>query len=232
MKTRYFVFYSLLFVIFSSFEVSEECEYAGSNMGYVKTQTKKAIVAKNVSKSHFMAYKAINALEKSKKQVEDCGCSDAFDFMEDALENLKMATRASSLDATRILLNRSLENTLASLQAIEDHDEHGGSYGTDVLALNTIDAEEANKPVEIISDDALKQKIDVSLEGYEKSLQTVIETVDCKEALAFARRVYSHCEEELLRENLSEGKKYYNLRTKEITAKALKELDNCQSQKL
>ena len=232
MKTRYFVFYGLLFILFSSFEISEECEYAGSNMGYVKTQTQKAIVATNVNESHFQAYKALNALEKSKKQVEECGCTDAFDFMKDALESLKMATRATSLDATRILLNRSLENTLASLQAMEDHDEHGGPYGTDVLALNTIDAEEVDTSVEIIGSKELKQKIDLSLTKYEASLQTVIETVDCNEALAFANRIYSHCEEQLLKENLSEGKKYYNLKTKEITSKALKELGNCSSQKL
>ncbi len=227
MKTRYFVFCCLLFTLFSSFEISEECEYAGSNMGYVKTQTQKAIVATNVNKSHFLAYKALNALEKSKKQVEECGCIDAFDFMKDALENLKMATRATSLDATRILLNRSLENTLASLQAIEGHDEHGGPYGTDVLALNTIDAKEVSKPIDIIDDDDLKQKIDISLISYEASLQTVIETVDCKKALAFATRIYDHCEAQLLKENLPEGKKYYNLRTKEITKKALETLGDC-----
>lgn len=231
MKTHYLVFYCLLFTLFSSFEISEECEYAGSNMGYVKTQTQKAITATNVNKSHFLAYKALSALEKSKKQVEECGCTDAFAFMKDALENLKMATRATSLDATRILLNRSLENTLASLQAIERHDEHGGPYGTDVLALNTIDAKEVSKPIDIIDDDGLRQKIDISLISYEASLQTVIETVDCKEALAFATRIYEHCEAQLLKENLLEGKKYYNLRTKQITKEALETLGDCPKKK-
>lgn len=227
MKTRHFVFYGLLLLLFSSFEITEECEYAGSNMGYVKTQTQKAITATNVNEAHFQAYKALNALEKSKKQVEDCGCTDAFDFMKDALEDIKMATRATSLDATRILLNRSLENTMASLQAIEEHEEHGGPYGTDVLALNTIDAKEVDKSVGKIDEESLKQKIDVSLISYENSLQTVIETVDCKEALAFATRVYEHCEAQLLKENLSEGKKYYNLRTKEITKEALEKIGDC-----
>jgi len=232
MKTRNLVFYSLLFVLFSSFGISEECEYAGSNMGFVKTKLQKAIVATNVNESHFIAYKALNALEKSKNQVEDCGCTDAFESMKEALENLKMATRATSLDATRILLNRSLESTLASLQAIEEHEEHGGSYGTDVLVLNTIDAIEEKKSLDIIGSEELKEKINASLTKYEASLNAVIETVDCKEALAFASRVYNHCEEQLLNENLSEGKKYYNLRTKEITAIALKKLGSCNSQRL
>lgn len=232
MKTQHLVFYSLLFVLFSSFEISEECEYAGSNMGFVKTKLQKAIVATNVNESHFIAYKALNALEKSKKKVEDCGCTDAFEFMKEAMKSLKMATKATSLDATRILLNRSLESTLASLQSIQEHDEHGGTYGTDVLVLNTIDATEEKKSSELLDSNELKEKIDASLTKYEASLNTVIETVDCKEAFDFANRVYDHCEQQLLNENLSEGKKYYNLRTKEITAIALKKLGNCKSQKL
>jgi len=232
MKTHYLVFYGLLLTLFSSFELSEECEYAESNMGYIKTQTQKAITATEVSESHFLAYRALNALEKSKKQVEDCGCSEAFDFMKDALENLKMATKATSLDATRILLNRSLENTLASLQAIVQHEEHSGPYSTDVLALNTVDAEAVNKTVTILDYEVLKKKIDVSLTNYEASLQKVVETVDCKEAVAFANKIFKQCEAQLLKGNLSEGKKYYNLRTKEITAEALIKLGDCESQKL
>lgn len=230
MKTRYFVFYGLLLTLFSSFEISEDCEYAASNMGFIKTQTQKAISAIDVNKSHFLAYRALNALEKSQKQVEDCGCTEAFDFMKDALENLKMATQATSLDASRILLNRSLENTIASILNIEEHEEHGGPYGTDVLALNTLEATDASNSNIILDDKSLKEKIDESLTSYEASLQTVVETVDCKDALAFAQRVFETCEAELLKSNLSEGKKYYNLRTKEITNEALKTLGDCNVQ--
>jgi hypothetical protein len=196
-------------------------------MGYVKTQTQKAIWATNVNESHFIAYRALNALEKSQKKVEDCGCVDAVNFMKEAINDLKMATRADTLNATRILLNRSLESTLDVLQAIEDHDQHGGTYGSDMLALNTIDADKVIQPIEIIEGKKLKTKIDISLQSYEASLQKVIETVACKDAHVFATRIYKHCEKQLLREDLSEGKKYYNLKTKEITAEALKKLGDC-----
>ncbi|MEO9894606.1 hypothetical protein [Aurantibacter sp.] len=230
MKAHYLVFYSLLLVLFSSFEISEECEYAGSNMGYIKTQTQKAITATNVNESHFKAYKALNAMEKSQKLFDDCGCTDAYDYMKEALKHLKSATRAITLNETRLLLNKSLENTIASIAAIEDHEEHRSSYGKDVLALNTVNSENTttafeNKPKEI----DFKQKIDISLISYEASLQTVVETVECKEAYAFAMRIYNHCEAQLLKEDLSEGKKYYNLRTKDITKKALDQIGDCMA---
>lgn len=227
MKTLYFVLCGLLLFLFSSFYANEACEYAGSNMGYIKTQTKKAISADNVNKSHFLAYRAINALEKSKNNMLDCGCSDADNLMKDALNNLKMATKATSINATRILLNRSLEYTLGSLQALEDHDEHDGPYGTDVLSLNTIDADRIVEIVNVFEEKSLNEKIDTSLLKYAASLDRIVETVNCKEAHAFATKIYEHCEQELLRKNLSEGKKYYNLRTKQITEDALAKLGDC-----
>lgn len=228
MKTHFILICALLFLVLSSFDTDEACAYAGSNMGYVKTQTQKAIWATNVNESHFLAYRALNALVKSQQRFDDCGCDAVVDFMNDALDNLKMATRADSLGATRILLNRSLESTLGGLQAIEDHDQHGGAYGSEMLALNTIEKEEVAQPEEIIEGKKLKAKIDISLLSYEASLETVIETVDCKKAHAFATRIFKHCEEQLLREDLSEGKKYYNLRTKQITVAALKKLRDCE----
>lgn len=231
MKTRYFMLCALLIFTLSSFSFStnEACDYVGSNMGYVKTQTQKAIVTTDLNESHFQAYRAIKALQNSGKTIENCDCIEASDFAAQSLNHLISATKAKSLNASRAFLNRSLENTIESIKSIENHDTHGGPYGTDVLALNTIDADKIAEPVEIIEGQSLKEKIDTSLISYEASLQTVVETVDCKEAFAFATRIYKNCEEQLLKDNLSEGKKYYNLRTKQITAEALKKIGDCSN---
>ncbi|MBM1106363.1 hypothetical protein JQC67_09465 [Aurantibacter crassamenti] len=228
MKTHYIVFYSLLITLFSSFEIREECQYAESNMGFIQTQTRKAITATTVNQSHYIAYKALKEMQKTENLVEDCGCTDAFDFIKSATENLKMATRATTLEETRKLLNISLENTIAGAKAIAEYIEINGSYGTDVLAMNTVESNNTiNKPTGAISYERLKEKIDISLISYEASLQTVVETIECKEAYAFAKRIYDHCETELLKDNLSEGKKYYNLRTKAITKEALDLIGEC-----
>lgn len=229
MKTRYFMLCALFLFTLSSFSLTknEACEYMGSNMEYVKTQTQKAIVTIDINQSHFLAYRAIKAIQNSGKEIDNCDCIEASDFAAESLNQLIAATKTKSLDANRRFLNRSLENTIESIESIKNHDQHGGAYGTDVLALNTIDADEITEPIKIVEGQSLKEKIDISLISYEASLQTVVETVDCKEAVAFATRIYEHCEEKLLKDNLSEGKKYYNLRTKQITSEALKKLGDC-----
>ncbi|MGB5236847.1 MAG: hypothetical protein WBM43_01680 [Flavobacteriaceae bacterium] len=205
------------------------CDYAGSNIDFIKSQTERALAAENLNQTRYFAYKALNAIEKSKQQLEECGCEYAFKNILEGLDNLKKATRVNSLASTRILLNRALENTIGSLEALEQHDElHRSRYASDVLAMNT--KESNNQRLNAIQPvgPALEKKIDQFLEDYRISLNKVVQSVNCREAYAYARKVYEHCEDQLLNAKLTEAKKYYNLKTKEITAEALKELEPCR----
>ncbi len=217
-----------IFFIFSSFDNNKACEYAGSNIGFVRTQTQKALDAENINTSRFYAYKALNAIVKSKKQFEDCGCDSALKSIYKGLDNLKLATKVASLDGTKILLNRALENTLVSLDELEEHElMHNSEYANDLLAINTTEVTKAKLSMKQPSGKLLEQKIDRALINFQNSLEEVVVSVDCKEAYEFATRIFVHCEQQLLRPNLTEAKKYYNLRTKEITAEALKKLEHC-----
>ncbi len=231
MNKIYFLIAATAIVLFSSFTSNLECEYAGSNIGYAKTLTEKAIQINDINQARYFAYKALSAIEKSKKQLTVCGCKYAVAGMEESLSILKLATKATTLNSTHILLTRSLEHTKGGLEALEEHHLHESRYASDVLALNTKDAAEKNSALKDTSIETLTEKIDSSLENYRKSLNKVVETVDCDEAKAFAQRVFDNCEQELLKENLSEGKKYYNLKTKEITAEALVRIGNCSTSK-
>ncbi|MEM9141447.1 MAG: hypothetical protein AAGA86_00580 [Bacteroidota bacterium] len=221
---------TLLLVLFSSFTSTEACKYAGSNIGYVKSQTEKALAMDDINKARYYAYKALNAIVKSKDQINECGCDYALNSIDEGLHNLKMATRASTIGATRILLDRALKRILDSLDALADHEFHDSPYGNDVLVLNTAKVPKNKKFAKKPDAGLLKSKIDLSLENYKSSLNEVINSVNCLEAKDFAQKIYNHCEQELLKPNLSEGKKYYNLRTKEITAKALRQLGDCMEQ--
>lgn len=218
---------SLLFFSFTN-PTSTACDYAGSNISYVQTQTQKAIEAEKINISHYFAYKALNAIEKSKEQFEACGCEHAEKSISESLSNLKKATKVTSITSTRILLVRALENTQGSLEALREHEEtHTSDYANDVLTMNTVDVR-SKKPVRKPTDiKVLERKIDSSLISFQKSLKKVVQTVNCKEAHAYALKIYEHCELELLKPNLTQGKRYYNLRTKEITALALEELKSC-----
>jgi hypothetical protein len=230
MKICFFFLCIFSFCIFSSFDDKKACDYAGSNVGYVKTQTQKALEARDINISRFYAYKAVNAIEKSKNQFEDCGCKSAAKSIYKGLDHLKLATRVSSLDGTRILLKRALENTLSSLDELKEHDTlHNSEYANDLLAMNTKKTEEDKLRMKQPQGKLLEEKIDRSLLNFQNSLEEVVVSVECKEAYDFASKIFKHCEQQLLKPDLTEAKKYYNLRTKEITAAALAKLEHCKN---
>lgn len=228
MKLYYPSLYVLIFYFFSSFGPTQACDYAGSNIAYVKTQTKTALGMEDLQLMRFHIYKALDAIVKSKLQLEDCGCEDASDRILEVSELLKRAAKTSSLAATRILLQKAFQSAGEGLEALYGHEQHDSPYGTDYLTIHTTDTE-TGQILSIPPDEKIsKQKIDSSLTEYGISLQKVVNTVNCKDALAFATRIYEHCEQQLLQRNLSEVKKYYNLRTKEITGKTLEQLGACE----
>lgn len=229
MKKQYVILAFFGMFVLSSFSPENDCDYAGSNIGYVKTQTQKAIDAEEINTARFYAYKALNAIEKSRKQITACDCDYASKSIYASLENLKQATRTTSLNGTRILLKKAMQNILGSLESIEKHELHNSKYASDVLAVNTKDSEKEKMAMKQPQGKKLKNKIDKSLVSFQNSLNEVVHSVNCHEAKAFATTIYNNCEQQLLRENLSEAKRYYNLRTKEITAKALEELGSCEA---
>lgn len=228
MKTRYLVLSLLAITLFSSFKTSDACEYAGSNIGYVKTQTQAAIDDNDLNKAKFLTYKAIRAIYKLKGQLDECGCEQAVIKLEESQYHLIKVTKATSIQEAKVLLVEAYNKTVASLDAIEKHHLHKNSeIGTD-LAINKFEnREKIDLSIPHLDKEVLHVMIDDSLIPFEVSLEKVVATVNCKDARAFAERIFQICEQELLKPNLSEGKKYYNLRTQEITGDALKNLGDC-----
>ena len=77
MKKATYIFCTLAILLLSSFRTNLECEYANSNMGFAKSQINAALLTDDINQARFYAYKAVNALEKSKTQLEVCGCTYA-----------------------------------------------------------------------------------------------------------------------------------------------------------
>ncbi|APQ18217.1 hypothetical protein [Maribacter hydrothermalis] len=231
MKKSIYLLGATAFLILSSFKTNVECEYANSNMGYAKVQTNAALLTDDINQARFYTYKAINAIEKTKTQLDVCGCIIAKKSIYENIAILLQATKSTTLEGTKNYLNQSIVLTENTILTLDSHDSHNSSYSNDLLTVNT-------KPstTEIIATKETKNKklfdtIDASLEKYEISLNKVVEGVNCEEATAFAKSIYSECEKQLLNPNLSEGSKYYNLRTKNITKKALNKIGNCNMAK-
>ena len=228
MKTLYFVLSLLAIGLFSSFTASEACEYAGSNIGYVRTQTRMALEDNDLNKAKFFTYKAIKAIYKLREQLDECGCEQAVINIEESQYHLKKATKATSIQGVKVLLREAYNKTVTSLEAIERHHLHDNSEIGKELTMNSLEnREQIDLPIFHLDNEALHVMIDDSLIPYEESLKRVVDSVNCKDARAFADRIFQICEQELLKPDLSEGKKYYNLKTQEITADALRKLGDC-----
>lgn len=230
MRSTFTILFVLFLIPFLAFSNKKACDYVGSNLDFIQSQTQKAIDADDLNFTRYYAYKALNAIEKSKTQFEACGCDYALKSINEGLDNLKKATRIGSIKGARILLKRALESTHGSLEALEKHDElHVSLYSSDVLALNTKTAMEEKLSRKMPGEKDLHKQIDKALVNFKNSLDEVVQSVNCQEAYEFAQRIHDHCSQELLRKDLSPGKKYYNYRTKEITEDALRKLETCGS---
>ncbi|NER10703.1 hypothetical protein SAMN06265375_102318 [Muriicola jejuensis] len=206
------------------------CEFAGSNITYIRTNTQKAIDSDKMNMVHYFTYKALSAIDKSKDQFRACGCEYAQQGIEESEQYLKKAIKASSILGARMLLEKSLEHTLGSLEALEDHPQiHTSEYGNN-LTMNTGEDQPGVAKFRPISGKALEAKVDSSLENFRISLDKVISTLPCSEAEDYVLEVYQRCELELLKTNLTEGKRLYNLKTKNIAGRALETLnERCAS---
>ena len=231
MKKATYIFCTLAILVLSSFRTNLECEYANSNMGFAKSQISAALLTDDINQARFYAYKAVNALEKSKNQLKVCGCTFAKESMNENLDTLVLATKSTTLEGTRTYLDKSIELINNTMFVLDSHDSHNSTYANDVLSMNTNTASKTVINTKNSKSLSLNDKIDLSLAKYKVSLEKVVATINCKDAKAFAQRIFDECENELLKPNLTEGSKYYNLRTKEITQNALNKIGDCPKEK-
>lgn len=230
MKKSTYIFCTIAVLLLSSYRPNLECEYAHSNMGFAKSQLYTALLAEDINQARFYTYKALNALEKSKIQLKSCGCSFAQKSMDENVFVLVLATKSTTLEGTKNYLDKSIELTENTMQVLDSHDTHASTYSNTTLAMNTNRTRNIPVTNKEYKTTSLNDKIDKSLEKYKISLNNVVENVNCKEAKAFAQRIFNECEQQLLQPNLSDGTKYYNLRTKEITFNALTKMEHCSSE--
>ncbi|WP_099545483.1 hypothetical protein [Maribacter sp. 4G9] len=212
----------------SSFANLRECEYAEANIEFAKSQTEKALENPDINILKYHVYKAISAIQKTEKKLSNCGCEHAQKDLEESVENLKLATKQEELFKAKDLLLISLESIMKGLNSLSEHEYHE-EQKREVLAKAQSQEPNGNSKKTVVAQTVspIYKEIDQSLERYRKSLNTVVETVNCKEASSFAKNIIEQCENQLLVESLTEGKKYYYLRTKEITVNALEKLRDC-----
>ena len=215
--------------ILMSASSEKACMNTEAMIGFVKEQTGKALKEQDLSLIRYHAFKALNTIERSKAQLDACGCDYARKNLMESLENLKLSTRVTTLEGTRIPLERAIDYIAAAREALQQHERtHDRPFGQQLMAVsNSVPTQTQAKRI-LEEEKALESKIEKALQNYERSLNEVVEGVPCEEALVFVKRIYAHSQSQLERGDQTPAKKFYNLRTKEITEKAMARLGNCK----
>lgn len=204
------------------------CINTESLIAYLSEQTTEALEKGDIQLIRYHAFKAVNAIERSRTELQDCGCDYARKNLLESLENLKLATQVSTLEGTRIPLSRAMDYILAGREALDQHEKtHKKPFWQRLMTVDTNESKHTQAGRLLKADKAIEAKIEESLITYQNSLNEVVEGVPCDEALVFVKRVYAHCEKQLERDDQTPAKRFYNLRTREITQKALDNLRDC-----
>ncbi len=234
MKTRkiillvVFVIGMICLWVMSSFTVRNACEYASSNLEYIKSKIEAAVVAKDLQMSKYHAYKALNGIEKTKANFVDCGCEGTIESLESATYELKQATRAETLEASKKSLHLALESTLIGVKVLRIFEQEVTStYGNDILVLNTKDALNDQDGMFLTPTHTVREQVHSCLLGFESSLDKVVNEVECEEAHRFISNIYEEARLVLLNTELSEHKKQYHQRVKTLAQEALVRLGEC-----
>lgn len=211
-----------------SFKTKHPCDYANSNISYVLDEIQTAYKTEKIEHSKFFIFKALNGLEKSKKQLADCNCTSSLKLISDTESLLKRAIKTEEIKEYKLIVDVALINIKSSLKEIAAHHLHTADTPKRLIAMNYI-SDEAPITNLNTNNTPLESKIDSLLKNYEESLQLVVTTVNCKEAKALAKKNYHKSEKELLRQDLTEAKRYFHYRTKEITKTALDQIGECSN---
>ena len=217
----------LSLLLMASFATLNACAFANQHTVFIKSQTQLAIEASDLEKAKYYAYKALKGINKTRSNYKNCGCKPALVNISQAEQNLREATKAKSFDDSKTFLQIALKSTLTSIDALEEFEEDNSHYGDDVLVLNTKQVIEDQGGVLLPKSKQLKETMDNSLMDFEKSLENIVQHVECADAFSFISKIHDKTKNKLSDPSLSDAKKYYNGRVKEITYNALITLEGC-----
>lgn len=217
-------------LLLSSFsKPANACQYASSNLEYIKSKIEDAAMSKDLNMARYHAYKALNGIEKTKDNFLDCGCEGAIESLETTLSMLKSATKASDFNNSKLELHKALETTIIGIKVLKDFEKETSSeYGSNVLVMNTSDVLDFDDGMMLTQGSTVKKQVHQCLLGFESSLNKVVSDVDCVDARRFITNIYEESRLILLNTKLSQHKKEYHQRVKTLTKEALTELENCQ----
>ncbi|NER15460.1 hypothetical protein GWK08_18545 [Leptobacterium flavescens] len=174
MKTTFTFLWILLgfYSIQAAEDDCRDCAEAHSSASYALFHTKKSLKADNFDHQKYYADRAIEAFEKTRGLIENCGCQDAINAVIDGTENLKKASDPEDWDKGRFYAKKAYADaqnligflemcTSGKRQTVFDDSEYISDSGTD-------DASKANEQKILDQQKRLQQQQQQLLEEQKK----------------------------------------------------------------
>ena len=204
------------------------CEFANTNIDFVKTQTQTALEARDINIVKLFTNNALDIIEQTKSDFMDCGCVEATEPINSIKENLDAVTQSKELAQSKAYLKAALQSVMLSIELLRDYEDDNSSfYGNDVLVMNTTTAIDEQGGIVVPKGKAREQMVNNSLEEFKNSIEGVIKDVPCEEAFFFISKLHKNAKAELTSVSLSENERIYHEKVRDIAYQALLKLNGC-----
>ncbi|WP_340074882.1 hypothetical protein [Leptobacterium sp. I13] len=132
MKTI-FSFLSIFAICMFANAIEKGCSQAHSPASYVLSHTKKSLDADNFDHQRYYAERALEALEKTKAIISECGCEEALNAIAKGYENLTKASDPEDWDKGRYYVKKAYadsQDLISSLEVCTTLNNNGFTYST------------------------------------------------------------------------------------------------------
>ncbi|WP_111308245.1 hypothetical protein [Confluentibacter sediminis] len=110
----------LLFILsYNLFFAQNSCEGANSDLIYAYSHVKSSYNSNNISHLKYYANRSLEAFERSKKKLKECGCETAYDLAYDAAQLLSKVESAESFEDGRFFVKRARDIAQQSVTELD-----------------------------------------------------------------------------------------------------------------
>ncbi len=231
MKTYFTLFACLL----TQLGIQANCTNAYASAGYSLAHAKKSLSANNFEHQQYYADRSLQAFEKAKLSVEECGCDASLNPIMDGIENLENALAQTDWDMGRYYTKRALENAQNLLESLDicsnnnapDPNTTSGSTLNETVVDEETIAHNTSLVSELESQINFQRSAETDIATLENAIRELALLFECDKAMQILKGRKVRAEDDLRPETMAETKSYYISQVVSMHNKALFALLEC-----
>ncbi|MBT8179721.1 MAG: hypothetical protein HKP60_11435 [Eudoraea sp.] len=175
----------MLICLFAQAAIAKSnCEDAYTSASYGLSHSKKAFKANNFDHQQYYAGRALDALEKTRDQVNNCGCDGALVSIASGIENLEKALDPKDWDMGRYFTKRAIADAYSVLENLDlcsTPDETSSSEPKDGISETDNTASTAEEKAAYVQAlDELEAAALTELKQLDQTVKKLSELLDCE----------------------------------------------------